>query len=179
MFGDFGSLAGPAAVLLGLGVVIGILIGRLTRPHGRAGTRDEADEARSGAEDLQTVLDEREEQLRASRAEIALRGSRAEILQLRAALASLADSKDVEIGRLETAAIEALESTIAAHNEHIKLLEEELRTAKSAGQQQELQLAEERNRTTRLQAILAERDALIARQRSRPTGHEAGTQPLR
>jgi hypothetical protein len=79
-------------------------------------------------------------------------------------LVDVADRKDIEMGRLETAAIEALESTIAACRERVRFLESKLHAAESAARQLELDLAEERQRTRRLQEILAELDGLIARQ---------------
>jgi chromosome segregation ATPase len=162
MIEGFGYLAGQAALLLGLAAIIGILAARLPWPPGRAGTLSEA---RRAVEDLYLALDERDGRLRASRAEIR---------ELRAALVSVVDRKDVEMGRLETAAIEALESTIAAHRERIRTLENQLRAAESAVQQKELHLAEERHRTKRLQAALAERDELMAKQTARRTEHERG-----
>ena len=147
----FGYLAGQAVLLVGLAATVGILAGRFAPPHRPSWTLDNAWVT---ADEAQTAVEERDGRLRASRAEIR---------QLRAALVDVSDRKDIEMGRLETGAIEAIESTIAAHRERIRGLENMLYAAESTARHYEFQLAEERQRTRRLQDTLAERDALIAR----------------
>ncbi|WP_238013460.1 hypothetical protein KZZ52_23980 [Dactylosporangium sp. AC04546] len=143
----FGFLAGLAVLFLVLAVVAGFLAGRLARAQGHAGRPVDGWEA---VEDAKAAGSERERRLRA------------EVAELRAALVNVADRKDAEMGRLETAAIEALESTNTAYGERIALLEDALRATASVVQEQDLQLAEQQHRIDRLRSALAERDRLLA-----------------
>lgn len=106
------------------------------------------------------LVAELERRLQSSRAEVVK--LQAEALRLKAAVSAVSDRKDAEMGRLETAAIEALDSLIASSTRRTTALEEESRVAAAAARDHELALAEERNRAARLQAALSERDARIA-----------------
>ncbi len=86
----------------------------------------------------------------------------AEVMRLRAQAQALADQKEAEMGRLESGAIAALESTISAHGERVAALEVQLRAAEEAARSQDQQLDAERRRSSQLQAALAERDEHLA-----------------
>lgn len=107
-----------------------------------------------------SAVTELEHRLRASRAEVVK--LQAEALRLKAAVDAVADRKDAEMGRLETAAIEALDSLIASSTKRMTALEEESRLAAAAAREHERDLEEERYRVARLQAALSERDERVA-----------------
>jgi uncharacterized protein (DUF3084 family) len=87
----------------------------------------------------------------------------AEVVRLRLQARDLVDSKETEMGRLESGAIAALESTIETHQEQVAQLEERLRAAERAAEQRDRELAHERRRGEQLQAALAERDQHLAK----------------
>jgi hypothetical protein len=87
-----------------------------------------------------------------------LTDSRTEVEQLRAAASELSDRKDAEMGRLETGAIQALETTIASHTQRVDALRNELDKAQELIRGLEQDLLIERSRSERLQAALADRD---------------------
>lgn len=86
----------------------------------------------------------------------------AELLRMRAHAQALADQKEAEMGRLESGAIAALESTIAAHQEQVNGLEEQLRAATDGTREREQELEAERRRVAQLQTALAQRDEHVA-----------------
>ena len=138
-------LAGQIAVPLVLATLAGVLIGHLAWPRRRAGPADGAD---AGPVD-RTAAD--------------LRAAREEAAALRSALARLTDQKDAELGRLETGAIEAMESTMASSRQRIGELETRLRESVEVCRGLEVRLESERGRTSRLEAALVERDRRILR----------------
>lgn len=156
-----GSLVTLAAVALGA-LVLGVLGGQYTRSRRAAargfhpGHQDEAQrtgEQAAGRSESDAMLREARSQL----ARVA-----AELAAARQQIRELADQREAELGRLESGAITALESTIATHREHVAQLEEKLHAAEAAGQENVRQLAVERGRSARLQSVLAERDQHIA-----------------
>lgn len=94
-----------------------------------------------------------------------------EIRALRATIEQLRDQHETELGRLETGAIEAMESTIARSDLRIQLLEEELNRAKDQLRQREVELSTQRSQAVRLRDQLQERDrriGVLTRQSSPP-----------
>ncbi|MGF1646294.1 MAG: hypothetical protein ACFCVF_05175 [Kineosporiaceae bacterium] len=165
-------VAGEAALLLVVALVVGVLLGRFAWPRRRpaptsAGltptpaptpTTGPPGTGEGGASPESAVGDRRT----LDAAERRLWACRTEVTELRATLAELSDKKDLEMARLETAAIEALETTITAHRDRITALEREV----AAGQRQldeARALAEaQRRRADLLTEALAERDSRIA-----------------
>jgi hypothetical protein len=158
------ALAAEIALLLAVAFVAGVLLGRAARPRRgpepdgagtatgpAAGTADPAPAAG-------TVADRRA----GDDAERRLWACRAEVTELRATLAELSDRKDLEMARLETAAIEALETTITAHRERITVLEKELAAAQRQFDDAREGAEEQRRRADRLAEALAERDTRIS-----------------
>jgi hypothetical protein len=90
-----------------------------------------------------------------------LAAARDEASALRSALARLTDQKDAEIGRLETGAIQAMESTMASSRERIADLERRLQESVDQCRTLEVRLQSEQGRTARLEASLVERDRRI------------------
>jgi chromosome segregation ATPase len=101
-----------------------------------------------------------ERRLRSSRAEVVT--LQAEALRLKTAIAAVADSKDAEMGRLESAAIEALDSLIASNQQRMTTLEEETAASAATARRHERDLEEERRHALRLQVALTDRDERIA-----------------
>lgn len=90
-----------------------------------------------------------------------LAAARDEATALRSELARLTDRKDAEIGRLETGAIQAMESTMASSRERIADLERRLQESADEIRGLEVRLQSERGRTSRLETALVERDRRI------------------
>lgn len=90
-----------------------------------------------------------------------LAAARDEAAALRSELARLTDRKDAEIGRLETGAIQAMESTMASSRERIADLEKRLQESAEEIRGLEVRLQSERGRTSRLETALVERDRRI------------------
>lgn len=80
-------------------------------------------------------------------------------------LGRVRDEKDTEMGRLETHAIEAMESTMSRSEQRIDALERELADARAALRRSEDDLTTQRGQTERLRKALSERDARITRLR--------------
>lgn len=173
MLSGFGYLFGWIALPLTLAVVIGVFLGRFAWPRrdgGRPMTAPPApaeSEASARLAVAEQRLTETESQLAAS--QVALAGTRsklseahAEVLRMSSRARALADQKEVEIGRLESGAIAALESTIATHREQVAGLEAKLKDAQAEAREQSQLLDVERRRTAQLQLALAERDAHLA-----------------
>jgi predicted RNase H-like nuclease (RuvC/YqgF family) len=133
------SPAGQFAVPLVLATVAGVLIGHVVWPR-RTATDPAAD----------------------------LAAAREEAATLRSALARVTDQKDTEIGRLETGAIEAMETTMASSQQRIGELEARLRESTEECRRLEVRLQSEQSRTARLEAALVERDRRILRLSSPP-----------
>lgn len=91
-----------------------------------------------------------------------LRQAESDLDQARRQVRDLEISKEAELGRLESGAISALESAIAAHREQVARLEEKLRAAQDTIEEHIAELTVERNRSGQLQSALAERDQHIA-----------------
>ncbi len=86
----------------------------------------------------------------------------AELVRLRVHVRELENRAETEMGRLESGAIAALDSTIAKHREQVVALEEKLRAAENTIAEQARELAVERGRRAQLQSALAERDQQVA-----------------
>ena len=147
MLGGFFYLLAQVSGLLALTAVIGILIGHFVW------SRPPAHVDGGGSGDGSPALAHLEQRLVTSESEVA---------NLRAAVASIEDTKEAEMGRLESGAIEALDSLIATHQRRLLILESELQTATSTARDHERELEAERRRSLRLQAALAERDEHLA-----------------
>jgi hypothetical protein len=149
MIDGFFYLLAQTALLLIAAAVLGVLIGRFLWPRRPVAPPAEL-RALIGAEPALAHLEQR------------LATSEAEVQDLRVAVTTIEDRKEAEMGRLESGAIEALDSLIATHQKRQLALETQLQAAKSAARYQERELEAERRRSLRLQAALTERDERIA-----------------
>jgi hypothetical protein len=172
MLDGLGYLVVQVVVLLAVAVLAGLLAGRYVWPRRRfspqpshaagvpqsspsapggpltAAGRDEGGE-RALVAQLEGRLDE---------AYRRLAQADGEVLQLRERAQALADQNEAEMGRLESGAITALESTIAAHQEQVDAMQARLGALEDSLREQTGQLDLERRRTAQLQAALTERD---------------------
>ncbi|MGF1663808.1 MAG: hypothetical protein ACFCVG_15345 [Kineosporiaceae bacterium] len=169
-------VAGEAALLLVLALVAGVLLGRFAwprrrpdpvpRPPVRAGEAfgsarvapASGDVAPASGDTGAAVADRRA----LDEAERRLWTCRAEVTELRAELTELSDRKDLEMARLETAAIEALETTITAHRERITVLEKEVAAGRRLLDDARAGADAHQSRAEQLALALAERDGRIA-----------------
>lgn len=107
-----------------------------------------------------------------------LDAARQQIVDLRAAVDRLRDEKDAELGRLETGAIQAMETTMTQSSRRIRDLEEELGRARATLRRQEDDLTTQRAQTVRLTAELRDRDRRIAALSTpHPPDADPGTAP--
>ncbi len=120
----------------------------------------QVDQARRRAAELEARLSESQSMLTAIWHR--LQHTEAELNRMQRQVRELEDRKEAEIGRLESGAITALESTIAAHREQVAELDEKLRTAESGVREHVRELAIERRRSAQLQSALTERNQHIA-----------------
>jgi chromosome segregation ATPase len=150
MFDGFFYLLAQTALLLIAAAVLGLLIGRFLWPRHPAAAVLAEPQPLTGAEPALAHLEQR------------LATSEAEVENLRVAVTTIEDRKEAEMGRLESGAIEALDSLIATHQRRQSALETQLQTAKATARYQERELEAERRRSLRLQAALTERDERIA-----------------
>jgi len=118
------------------------------------------DRARVWVTELEARLSESQSTLKETWRQ--LKQTEAELVRMRRQVQELEDRKEAEMGRLESGAIAALESTIATHRDQVAKLEEKLRAAESTAQEHVRELAVERRRSAQLQSALAERDQHIA-----------------
>lgn len=116
-------------------------------------SRSELEQSRGQAAQQQAELAETRRQLT---------DADAEVVRLRLQAKELADRKETEMGRLESGAIAALESTIATHQEQVTQLEERLKAALNVAEERGHELVIERRRCEQLQSALAERDQHLA-----------------
>ena len=89
------------------------------------------------------------------------------IQELEATLVALRDEKDAAFGRLETGAIQAMESTIARSAERIADLESQVADVSSELHACQNEILTQRRRHEQLQSALQQRDQRIAELRSR------------
>jgi hypothetical protein len=150
MLDGFSYLLAQVALVLILAVVLGVLAGRFLWPRPSSPVRGPNAPTLTGTEPALAHLEQR------------LAVSEAEVQDLRVAVATIEDRKEAEMGRLESGAIEALDSLIATHQRRMLTLESDLQTATSAARYQERELEAERRRALRLQAALTERDERAA-----------------
>jgi hypothetical protein len=118
------------------------------------------DQARAWAAEMEARLSESQSTLMETWRQLKL--TEAERVRMQRQVQELEDRKEAEMGRLESGAIAALESTIATHREQVAQLEEKLRAAERSAQEHIRELALERGRSARLQSALAERDQHIS-----------------
>lgn len=88
------------------------------------------------------------------------------IQELEATLVFLRDEKDTEFGRLETGAIQAMESTIARSTNRVADLESQLADALAELRKHQDELLTQRRRHEQLQGVLRQRDQRIVELRS-------------
>lgn len=178
MLDGFGYLLGQIAVLLVGAMAVGVLAGRYgwpratptptpstpdrnlpagspARPEGRGHPQAAAAQPLLAP----AVLPATEAEKRLAETLRRVAEADAEVLRMRAEAQALANRHEAEMGRLESGALSVLESTIAAHTEHVATLEGQLQEAEERTRQQEQQLDAERRRTGQLQLALTERDA--------------------
>jgi chromosome segregation ATPase len=173
MLSGFGFLVGEIAFLLALAVGVGALLGRFAWPSNGGGrlavpppapAEAEASVRLDVAEQRVAQTESRLAESQASLAETRhkLSEAHAEILRMSSRAQAMADQKETEMGRLESGAIAALESTMTAHRKQIAELETTLQAAQEEARRQSQLLDVERGRTAQLQAALAERDAHLS-----------------
>jgi septal ring factor EnvC (AmiA/AmiB activator) len=127
---------------------------------GLAGLQGQATQARTELQQTRIRLGDAEATLAETRRQ--LTEADAEVVRLRLQARELVDQKELEMGRLESGAIAALESTISAHQEQVTELEAKLAEATRTAQEHEREVAAEHRRAEQLQAALAERDQHLA-----------------
>lgn len=115
------------------------------------------DEARARVADLEGELD---------RARRNLVDTQAEALRISSRAKRMTDRTEAEMGRLESAAIIALESMAASHRAEVADLREQLTRAQDSVHTLQAQLDGECQRASRLESALAERDRLLAAARA-------------
>jgi hypothetical protein len=185
MFDGYGLLTVQLAVLLAVGVLLGLLAGRYVwprRPSARASTAQTSASSAGSAGSVvpyaglpsASPLPTPEPSAVAQLAH-RLASSEAEVVRLRAAVRAVADHKDTEMGRLETGAIEALDALIADHTARVAMMEAEITAATDGERNAVRDLEAERRRTLRLQAALAQRDEQLAALMA--NAHGLGTPP--
>lgn len=184
MLDGFGYVPSLVALLVLAAVAIGVVLGRYAWPRRGPYRQDPPAAAvgpgalgfgsRARSADTDARLDqalaraaELEARLKGAQSELdetlrQLRQTGAELLRMRLEVRELEKSKEAEMGRLESGAIAALESTMATHREQVAKLEEKLRAAESTAAEQARQLTYERSRAAQMQSALAERDEHIA-----------------
>jgi hypothetical protein len=118
------------------------------------------DQAQARLVELEARLNESQWALQETRRQLGQ--AHAEVIRLWRNVQELADRKEAEMGRLESGAIAALESTIAAHREQVAKLQEKLRAAETAAEEHVQELVVERRRSDQLRAALSERYEHIA-----------------
>lgn len=167
MLDGLSYLIGQVALLLLIAMALGVVLGRLAWPRqpdaAPGGSASPGWSASPGAPDPAELRQELE-QARAQINQLHQRLATAdtEVLRMRAHAQSLADEKETEMGRLESGAIVALESTMQQHQEQVARLEFRLREAEETARNTERMLDTERRRTAQLQSALAERDQHVA-----------------
>jgi chromosome segregation ATPase len=88
--------------------------------------------------------------------------AQAETLRMSSRARDLTNRAETEMGRLESAAITALESSAASHREEVAVLRAQLHAAEESARDLETELAGERALTERLRSFLADRDQQLA-----------------
>jgi chromosome segregation ATPase len=173
--GPFGLVAAAIA-----GVLIGFAAGlRRRRPSVRlpAPADDEVHARFTAAQqmldDTRTHLREAEKELRRTREELVQ--AQAEAFRISGRAKAMTDRSETEMGRLESAAIVALESAAASHRAQVADLTQELDRVRETVRGLEQQLDGERRTSAQLETALAERD----RRLSRATGAPAAGAPVR
>ncbi len=146
----FFYLLSQIALVLGVFVVLSVLAGHYLWPSSRGRSARGA----SGEHVPFAEVHELERELTASQATVQ---------ELRTTVTTITDHKDAEMGRLESRAIQAMDSLIASHEERISAVQELLESARAEARSLERDLEAERRHTLRLQAALVERDEAIER----------------
>jgi chromosome segregation ATPase len=96
--------------------------------------------------------------------------AQAEVLRMSARAQSIADQKETEMGRLESGAIAALETTMAAHRKQVSDLEQRAEAAEKETHERAGELDAERHRSAYLQSMLDERDEHLALLKAKGSG---------
>jgi hypothetical protein len=174
MLDGFSHLFVQFALLLALAVLVGVVVGHYAWPRRPAPKAPVAPPPAPAEAEASARLAVTEQRLAESEARLAETGTKladtrrklseahAEVLRMSARAQAMADQKEAEMGRLESGAIAALESTIATHREQVTALELQLHAAEETVKLQQQQLDAESRRAAQLQAALAERDAHVA-----------------
>ncbi|WP_018638934.1 hypothetical protein [Parafrankia elaeagni] len=179
----------PAATALVLGALAGTLASRVLRPRSAGARASESAETPASVETetstgLATTryrLDETSARLRLVTAQLdetraALAEAQAEVLRMSGTTQAMTDRAEAEMGRMESAAIAALESAAASNRQEVAGLRQSLANAEDAARVLRADLDAERRRTTLVESALAGRDAALADLRAdlRDTdGHQA------
>jgi hypothetical protein len=118
------------------------------------------------------VVTEQRDETRAGLAE-----AQAEVLRLSGSAKAMTDRAEAEMGRMESAAIAALESAATSNRQEVAELRHSLATAEDAARVLRNEFDAERRRSASLQSALADRDIQLANLRvsARDTrGHRSG-----
>jgi chromosome segregation ATPase len=178
MFDGVTYLIVQIALLLVVALVVGFLLGHLLWPRSDdSGVAPDHDlqAARRRVADLQQLLDQAREQ--SDHLHGRLVGAEAEVLRLKEHVQTLADEKETEMGRLESGAIAALESTINKHQQWATGVEQRLHAAEQEVRAAEELLDSERRRAAQLQQALAERDQHLAALSAHQSGDSRPARP--
>jgi chromosome segregation ATPase len=150
----FAYLLTQVATLAVGAAILGLLAGRYLWPRRVVeGAPSAPSTTTPPPSDLEPALVNLEERLRASESEV---------LELRRAVSEVSDQKDVEMGRLESGAIRALDSVITTHQQQLASLRDQLDAATETAREHEERLEAERLLSERLRTVLATRDEHIA-----------------
>ncbi|MGF7236012.1 MAG: methyltransferase type 11 [Frankia sp.] len=159
-----GRLALPVTTIV-LGALAGVFAcrPRRRRSAGARAPRPIEAEASARLAVTQQTLDETTarlhavtEQLGETRARLA--EARAEVLRLSGRAQAITDRAEAEMGRMESAAITALESAAASNRQDVAGLRQRLATAEDAARVLRAELDTERRRSEQLQSALTNRD---------------------
>jgi chromosome segregation ATPase len=158
-----GRVASPVTMLM-LGAMAATAAGRSLRRW--SGARRSAGPAVD-----QRALDEISARLRLVTAQLeesraGLAAAQAEVLRTSDTAKATADRAETEMGRMESAAIGALESAAAANREEVAELRRRLTHSDDAARALQTELDIERRRSEQLQSALAGRDAELSQLRA-------------
>jgi chromosome segregation ATPase len=165
-----GHVAAPVTTLV-LGALAGTLASRMLRLRS-AGVRapepiEIETETSTRLATTRHRLDETSAKLRLVTQQLdetraALAEAQAEVLQMSGTTKAMTDRAEAEMGRMESAAIAALESAAASNRQEVAGLRQSLAAAEEAARVLRADLDAERRRTALIESALASRDVQLA-----------------
>ncbi|CUU60353.1 hypothetical protein Ga0074812_13868 [Parafrankia irregularis] len=161
-------VAAPATALV-LGALAGTLASRLLRPRSAGGRTPELNDAGTSTGPVAAPgrPDESSARLRSVTRQLdetraALAEAQAEMLRMSGTTKAMTDRAETEMGRMESAAITALESAAASNRQEVAGLRRSLAAAEDAARVLRGDLDAERRRAALIESALAGRDAQLA-----------------